>query len=244
MHARASLSNTHKRYVKFPIVTLLVAWLAAGGCTRGERAAPPSSEGKATPSSQPSTKIAAQLPAVTLGFDSLIEQQRPGSTCYAGARYVVVERDLEDQTGADLYVRPRGVPGTEPRCNADSSGGDIVFRTGEAASRHPDAQHFMGLKGDLLVAWDGTGALSDLYIYDLNKRAKVLVIESVEDNLEWLSPMTVGVWVVKGDTKEAVAAGCPDTIPSNPAQLDSLMSLDLEKLAVRPTGRYRCTVGQ
>jgi hypothetical protein len=105
---------------------------------------------------------------------------------------VVVERDLDDQVGADLYVRPRGVPDAPLRCDADSTGGDIVFRTGEAASRHPDAQHFLGLKGDLLVAWDGTGAASDLYFYDLNKCAKVLVIEGADDeNLQWLSPMTV-----------------------------------------------------
>ena len=230
--------------MQLTIVTLVVSSLAVGGCTRSDRAALPSTEDRPTASSQPSTKTVGQLSPVASGFDSLVKQQRPGSTCYAGARYVVVERDLEVQVGADLFVRPRGVADAAARCNADSSAGDIVFRTGEAASRHPDAQHFMGLKGDLLVAWDGTGALSDLYIYDLNKRAKVLVIESVDDNLEWLSPMTVGVWVTKGDEKTAVAAGCPDTIPGNPAELDSLMSLDLEKLVLRPTGRYRCVVGQ
>ena len=120
-----------------------------------------------------------------------------------------------------------------------------MFRTGEAASRHPDAQHFLGLKGDLLIAWDGTGAASDLYIYDLSKRAKVLVLEGADDeNLEWLSPMTVGVWMTKAYAQRAAAAGCPDTLPVNPAQLDSLMSLDLQTLAIRPTGRYRCVVGQ
>jgi hypothetical protein len=155
-----------------------------------------------------------------------------------------VERDLEDQVGSDLYVRPRGVPDAAPPCDADSTGGDIVFRTGEAASRHPDAQHFLGLKGDLVVAWDGTGAASDLYIYDLNKRAKVLVVESVDENLEWVSPMTVAVWVTKAYAERAVAAGCPDTVPGNPAELDSLIFLDLGTLVLRPTGRYRCVVGQ
>ena len=158
---------------------------------------------------------------------------------------MVVERDLDDQVGSDLYVRPRGVPDVAPRCDADSSRGDLVFRTGEPAARHPDAQHFLGLKGDLLIAWDGTGAASDLYIYDLNKRAKVLVLEGADDeNLEWLSPMTVGVWMTKAYAKRAAAAGCPDTLPANPARLDSLMSLDLQSLVVRPTSRYRCVVGQ
>jgi len=100
------------------------------------------------------------------------------------------------------------------------------------------------LKGDLLIAWDGTGAASDLYIYDLNKRAKALVVEGADENLTWLSPTTVAVWVTKAFAERAVAAGCPDTVPGNPAQMDSLMSLDLEKLVLRPTGRYRCVVGQ
>jgi hypothetical protein len=189
--------------------------------------------------------VAAPAPTAALGFDSLVTHQRPGSTCYVGARYVVVGRDLEDEVGSDLYVRPRGAPDAAPRCDADSLRGDIVFRTGEAASRHPDAQHFMGLKGDLLVAWDGTGASSDLYIYDLNKRAKVLVLDAVDvDSLEWVSPMTVAVWVTKAYAEHAVAAGCPDTLRANPAELDSLMSLDLVTLALRPTGRHRCVFGQ
>jgi hypothetical protein len=120
----------------------------------------------------------------------------------------------------------------------------MVFRTGAAASYHPDAQHFLGLKGDLLVAWDGTGAASDLYIYDLTKRAKVLAIESVDERLEWVGPTTVALWVTKAYAERAVAAGCPDTVPGNPAQLDSLMNLDFLALALRPTGRYRCMIGQ
>ena len=184
------------------------------------------------------------LPA-TLGFDSLITQRRAESTCYAGARYVVVERELLDDVGADLYVRMRGAGDGAPRCDADSIPGDIVFRTGKEASHHPDAQHFLGLKGDLLVAWDGTGARSDLYIYDLTKRAEVLFLDGVDDeNLEWLSPTTMAIWVTKAVAERAAAAGCPDTMPANPAQMDSLMSLDLQTLVIRPTGRYRCGVGQ
>lgn len=179
------------------------------------------------------------------GFDSLVRQQRPGSTCYVSARYVVVERDSNNEVGSDLIVRPRGVPDAAPRCDTDSTAGDIVFRTGERASHHPDAQHFLGLKGNLLVAWDGTGGASDLYIYDLTKGAKALVIEGAdEQNLEWLSPTTVGVWVTKAYDARAAAAGCPDTLPGNPAQLDSLLSLDLQTLLLRPTGRRRCVVGQ
>jgi len=228
------------------IGTLLVSLFALVGCTRGERAAPPSDgHPPATAASETRSNVAAQASTGSLGFDSLVTHQRPGITCYVGARYVVVERDLEDQAGSDLYVRPRGAPGAPlVRCDADSVGGDIVFRTGEAASRHPDAQHFTGLKGDLLVAWDGTGAASDLYVYDLNKRANVLVVEGVDERLEWLSPMTVAVWVTKAYAEHAVAAGCPDTLPANPAELDSLMSLDLGTLVLRPTGRSRCVFGQ
>jgi hypothetical protein len=121
----------------------------------------------------------------------------------------------------------------------------MVFRTGAAASHHPDVQWFLGLKGDLLAAWDGTGGSSDLYIYDLNKRAKALEIEGVDvDDLQWLSPTTVAMWVTKASEERAAAAGCPDTVPSNPALLDRLMNLDLETLILRPTGRSRCILGQ
>jgi hypothetical protein len=244
--------RTAATWQRLPIVTLLISSCAIIGCTRGERTAVPSADGRPPASSRPSSQPERPLPPAGLviespgkvGFDSLIKQQRPQYSCYIGARYVVVERELDDQVGADLYVRPRGLPDIAPRCDADSVGGDIVFRTGTAASRHPDAQHFMGLKGNLLFAWDGTGAASDLYIYNLNTRANALFIEGVDDRLEWLSPTTVGVWVTKAYADSAVAAGCPDTLPANPAEMDSLMSLDLERLTLRPTGRYRCGVSQ
>jgi len=232
--------RTSTSWQRSAIGKLLVSLSVLGGCTRGERAAPASGSAGSTASSK---TVGQQSPAA-LGFDSLITQQRPGATCYAGARYVVVARDA-DEVGSDLYVRTRGVSDAAPRCDADSIGGDIVFRTGAAASHHPDAQHFLGLKGDLLVAWDGTGGASDLYIYDLIKRAKVLVVEGTDnDNVEWLSPTTVTVWVTKAYEEGAVKAGCPDTIPANPPKMDSLMTLDLQTLVLRPSGRYRCGVGQ
>jgi len=195
--------------------------------------------------SQLPSRVASPLLPATLGFDSVVKQQLPTFACYTGARYVVVERERLDDVGADLFVRPRGVTDAAPRCDTDSLPGDIVFRTGAAAAHHPDAQHFMGLKGDLLIAWDGTGGASDLYIYDLNKRAQVFYLDDVDDvNLEWRSATTVAIWVTKGSEKAAVAAGCPDTLPGNPAQMDSLMSLDLQTLVLRPTGRSRCGVGQ
>ena len=216
---------------RFPIAALSAALLALFSCTREERAAPPA-------------RGAGQQSPTAMGFDSLTKQERPGSTCYVGGRYVVVERDVLEQVGADLYVRPRGAPDAAPRCDADSTAGDIVFRTGEAAARHPDSQHFLGLKGDLLFAWDGTGAASDLYIYDLNKRAKALVIKEADENVEWLSPTTPAVWVTKAYAQGAIAAGCPDTVPSMTPQMDSLMSLDLQTLILRPTGKSRCIVSQ
>lgn len=120
----------------------------------------------------------------------------------------------------------------------------MVFREGDAVGRHPDVQHFLGLKGDLLVAWDGTGAASDLYIYDLKKGAKALVVGDVDLDLQWQSPTTVALWVTTASGQRAAAAGCADTMPANPAQLDSLKSLDFSTLVLRPTGRYRCAVGQ
>ena len=237
--------RTPARRSRSQIGLLLPAMLVSVSCTRGERNAPPSgARGTAAASRERSSKVSSQSSPAVPGFDSVIKQQRPGSACYVGSRYVVVERDLDDEAGSDLYIRPRGVPTAAPRCGADSTGGDIVFRTGEAASRHPDAQHFLGLKGDLLVAWDGTGGASSLYVYDLTKRAKALVVDGADENLEWLSPMTAAVWVTKAYAERAAAAGCPDTIPANPAKMDSLMSLDFETLRLQPTGRYRCVVGQ
>jgi len=60
-----------------------------------------------------------------------------------GARYVVVERDLERQVGADLLVRQRGALTPSPNAGWIVWAGDIVFRTGDIVSNHPDAQHFL-----------------------------------------------------------------------------------------------------
>ena len=236
---------------RFSIGALSAAVLAPCACTRGEQSAPPSGAAGQTTSSPAvaqQSKVAAEQSSTTaaqsstaVGFDSLTKEERPGSTCYAGARYVIVERELETQVGADLYVRVRS-PDAAPRCETDSTAGDIVFRTGEAAARHPDSQHFLGLKGDLLFAWDGTGAASDLYIYDLNKRAKALVIEDADEKVEWLSPTTPAIWVTKAYAQGAIAVGCPDTIPSMTPQMDSLMTIDLQTLKLRQTGKYRCIV--
>jgi hypothetical protein len=126
----------------------------------------------------------------------------------------------------------------------DSSAGDIVFRSGDLVAGHPDAQHFLGLKHHMLLAWDGTGARSDLYVYDLNKRAKVLEVDGFDDyELRWVDEMMVEMWVERAYDKRAVAAGCPDTVPGT-AELDSLMRLDLAALTLRPTSRFRCIVGQ
>ncbi len=187
----------------FPIRTTLVTLFALATCTRGPRPAPSSATDRSA------AGVSSQMPAGGAGFEPTVAHHFPKSTCYVSARYVVVARDLENQVGSDLYARPRGAPDTEPKCSADSVAGDIVFRTGDAASNHPDAQHFMGVKGDLLVAWDGTGARSDLYIYDLTKRTKVLEVEGVDTQLEWVGPMTVSVWVIKEYADRAVAAGCP-----------------------------------
>ena len=109
-----------------PIGIHLVSMLAVVACTRSEHAAVATrGQGATAVSSQQSKTVAAEPSPARAGFDSLIKQQRPGSTCYAVARYVVVERDVEDETGSDLYVRPRGIPDAAPRCDADSSGGDI-----------------------------------------------------------------------------------------------------------------------
>jgi len=225
------------------LVILLTSLLVLAGCTRGEPAAQPPGDARPSDTNNTSAQTAGPKTQTAVGFDSVATQRQPGFICYAGARYVVVARNQE--VGSDLYVRARGEPNAAPRCDADSIAGDMVFRTGEAASRHPDAQHFMGLKGDLLVAWDGTGGASDLYVYDLTRRSKALMVEDVdENNLEWLSPTTVAVWVGKAYGERAAAAGCPDTMPANPATLDSLMSLDFQTLALRPTGRFRCAVGQ
>ena len=44
--------------------------------------------------------------------------------------------------------------------------------------------------------------------------------------------------------QSAIAVGCPDTVPSMTPQIDSLMSLDLQTLILRQTGKFRCIVSQ
>ncbi len=134
---------------------ILCCALVLGACRKG--GPPPNSQSEA-----PATTVPATVRETALGFDTVVARQIPGGTCYAGARYVVVARDRAEEVGADLYIRPRGVLNAEPPCAADSVAGDIVFRTGDVVGRHPDAQYFLGLKGDLLLAGDGTGPVSNL----------------------------------------------------------------------------------
>jgi len=54
-----------------------------------------------------------------------------------------------------------------------------------------------------------------------------LEVHGIDDQVQWLNDMTFAMWVQKAYDKGAVAAGCPDTVPGNPAELDSLMRLDL-----------------
>ena len=217
---------------------ILCCALALTACQKGEP--PPTVRG-----GTPATALPATARQTAWGFDTVVRHQRPGATCWAGTRYVVVARDLADQVGEDLHVRPRGALTVEPPCAADSLPGDIVFRTGDVVGRHPDAQYFLGLKGDLLLAGDGTGGRTDLYVYDLQKRAKVLEVDGIDDtDLRWPGPTTLTVWVTKAHGEGAAAAGCPDTLPANPPQLDSLMSLDLGALTLGSRGPFRCTIGQ
>jgi hypothetical protein len=205
-----------------------------------QRTAPPSAVAT-TAATQPTRSVDSV--DTTRGFDGVVTRKLSGGTCYVGDRYVVAAKDHE--VGADLYVRPRAAADTGSECLIDSLPGDMVFRTGDAVARHPDAQNFLGLKGDLLLAWDGTGGASDLYVYDLRKGAKVLEVGDFDvSDLEWADPKTLMIWVTKAYADRAAAAGCPDTLPANPAQLDSLMRLQLPSLELSPTGRFRCTHGQ
>jgi hypothetical protein len=228
------------RTARCRLAAKLLSVLALTACQK--ESPKPTSQAAAPSAAAPST--AARVTAdTTLGFDSVATRKLPDGKCFVGTRYVVVARDHE--VGSDFFVRPRGDVNAEARCTADSVPGDLVFRTGEAAGLHPDAQYFLGLKTDLLLAGDGTGGRTDLYVYDLKKGAKVLEVDGIDDSeLRWPAPMTLSMWVTQAYGKMAAAAGCPDTMPANPALLDSLMSLELGPLTLRSEGRFRCKVGQ
>jgi hypothetical protein len=154
-----------------------------------------------------------------------------GVTCYVHARYIVVERNVPDGVGADLFVRARATD----RCDADSLAGDFVLR-------NEWAEYFLGLRGDVLFIDSGTGPdLRELILVDLRARRRLLATQYVA-----LEPgpdsLTVGVW--KGYELAEPAAGCSAPQGGLLPGVDSLFVVQVATGALRFGGRTRCAVRQ
>lgn len=170
----------------------------------------------------------SRIPA---GFDSAVTTTAAGSglTCHVHARYVVVSRDnTKDDVGSDVIVRGH-TPGTAGNCTGDSLSGDFVLRNQEA-------DYFLGLRGDRLFIDVGTGAISDLVVYDLRARRKLEVISGYEIE-GWRDNTTLELWVMAGETTRKQ---CPKVPEGMGVGIDSLHTLDLTTMKLTPTGRWRC----
>lgn len=154
-----------------------------------------------------------------------------GTRCYLHARYIVVERELIDRVGADLFIRSRA----GGRCDADSLPGDIVIR-------NEWAEYFAGLHGDVLILDSGTGPdLRGLIVIDLRIRRRLLETSYVELAA---GPDTASIGIWNGFYLDRPAPGCKPPVGGLEPGIDSLFTLDLRTGDVRYAGRTRCAARQ
>ena len=155
----------------------------------------------------------------------------PPARCYIHARYIVVERELPQAVGADLFVRLLDTD----CCTADSLAGDFVLR-------NQWAEYFYGLRGDVLFIDSGTGPdVRELILIDLRTRRRLLQRSYVE-LVAGLDSTTVGLW--DGHALDAPAPGCESPVGGLQPGIDSLFSVDLRTGNVRFAGRIRCASRQ
>ena len=151
--------------------------------------------------------------------------------CYRHARYIVVERELVDRVGADLFIRPRAAG----RCDADSLAGDMVIR-------NEWAEYFAGLRGDVLILDSGTGPdIRGLIVIDLRTRRRLRETSYVE-LVAGPDTTSIGIW--NGFYLDRPAPGCRPPIGGLEPGIDSLFTLDLRTGDVRYAGRTRCASRQ
>lgn len=151
--------------------------------------------------------------------------------CYAHARYLIVERELEGALGADVYVRPRA----SGRCDADSLPGDLVVRNARA-------EYFAGIRDDVLFLDSGTGPdLRGLILVDIRTGRRILERSYVEVEAG-PAEHTVNVW--DGYYLDAPMEGCDPPTGGLQAGVDSLFTMDLPAGTVAFAGRTRCAVRQ
>jgi hypothetical protein len=155
----------------------------------------------------------------------------PNATCYVHAWYIVVARELTDQVGSDLFVRPAATG----RCDADSLPGDYVLR-------NEWAEYFAGLRGDVLFIDSGTGPdIRDLILVDLRARRRLLAMSYVDLDTGPDS-LTVGVW--SGYELEKPAPGCAMPEGGLLPGVDSLFIVQVRTGERRFGGRVRCAARQ
>jgi len=151
--------------------------------------------------------------------------------CYRHARYIVVERDLIDQVGTDLFIRSRAAG----RCDADSLPGDIVIR-------NEWAEYFAGLRGDVLILDSGTGPdVRGLIVIDLQTRRRLLETSYVELAA---GPDTTSIGIWNGFYLDRPAPGCKPPTGGLEPGIDSLFTLDLRTGVIRYAGQTRCASRQ
>ena len=176
------------------------------------------------------TVAMAQEPPAQAGIVDPVELDSTNAShtrCYRHARYIVVERELVDQVGADLFIRSHAVG----RCDADSLPGDIVIR-------NEWAEYFAGLRGDVLILDSGTGPdIRGLIVIDLRTRRRLLETSYVELTA---GPDTTSIGIWSGFYLNRPAPGCALPVGGLEPGIDSLFTLDLRTGGVRYAGRTRC----
>lgn len=152
----------------------------------------------------------------------------PQVTCQVHARRNVVVHAVEGDPGSTLFVRGLG----NRRCDAVSLAGDFVWRN------RREADYFLGLRGDVLLIDNGTGAENRLLIL-IDLRTEQQLVELAYNEVDRVrDERSVRVW--RGYSLERPLPGCD--APPGAAGVDSLFAVDLSNGEVRFAGRTRCGI--
>jgi hypothetical protein len=143
--------------------------------------------------------------------------------CHTFARYRVVTRDKDKETGSDVIVRNAG-----SLCAMDSLSGDFVLR-------NKFAEYFAAIRGNLLLINSGTGPQDSYALYDIPTRRELGWISG--EILGWQDSTTVLIWERKGNGTHAM---CPKVREGLSVVIDSLYSWDVKTGKRSSLGRIRC----
>lgn len=159
-------------------------------------------------------------------------------SCYAGERYLVVERDRDD-VGSDFLIK-RVEDGGRPPCIYDKVEGDVELTALEAT-------YFLALQGQHLILDSGTAPPPrGLAVYDIELGREVYT-DRYNRPLD-IDDGAITYWQPYGTQADLNAQNCPEYAAWKSqglgGGLERRVSLDLSTLQATQVGESRCSARQ